>query len=320
MRKRMNNDARPDDWQTSAAKWLDAIWKIHQEDGFVFIGTKEVSSSKWMDHPFRLPVSKNRLVRFFRKHPRKLYDLYACANPFEKDRRKSEFALQTPYACVDVDEVPLSAFWPPPTISWETSPGRTQGIWVHNQRLEPEHAEQIARQLAYDFGADKNGWSVTKYLRIPFTYNHKRDYDRPLVRLIDARSDYFVAALEPPEYQRQTGSKSGRSSKKQRQSYAGNFDKKLASGCEHRRRILKKYRRSLTLMPRALLGHERLLYPDRSNAIFVMVAGLHEAGATRHEIHVALWNSVYFLDKYGEDRWALETEVSRIIGKLEGKS
>lgn len=320
MRNRMINDAWPNGWEKAAATWLKPIWKPHGGSGYVFVGTKNIETGKWEDHAFQLPISKMKLVKFFRIHPRELFDLYFCTNSFDTDRRKSEHARKTPYACVDIDEAPLAAFSPPPTISWETSPGRTQAIWAHNRHLEVQHAEQISKDLAYTYGADKNGWSVTKYLRIPYTYNHKRDYDRPLVRLIDAPSDYFVAALEPPEYKHQTGSKTGRSSKEQRQSYGGSFNKKLASGSEHRRRILKIYRYSLTLMPRALLGHERLLYPDRSSAIFVMVAGLYEAGATRDEIDIALWNSVYFLDKYGEDRWALETEVSRIIGKLEGKS
>lgn len=48
-----------------------------------------------------------------------------------------------------------------------------------------------------------------------------------------------------------------------------------------------------------------------------MVAGLHEAGATLDEIASVVWGSPYFRDKYGEDRNALETEVSRIIAKVE---
>src|SRR5262249_25123209 len=36
---------------------------------------------------------------------------------------------------------------------------------------------------------DRNGWSITKYLRVPWTYNHKPEYDRPLIELIAAGTD-----------------------------------------------------------------------------------------------------------------------------------
>ena len=317
MRKRMNNDARSDGWQTEAAKWLRSIWKLHDAEGYVFIGTKNAETGKWTDHSFRLPVSKNKLVRFFRKHPRELFDLYACANPFETDRRKSEYARQTPYACVDVDDAPVAAFLPPPTISWETSPGRTQGIWVHNRLLDVKHAEQIAKDLAYTYGADKNGWSVTKYLRVPFTYNHKPEYDRPEVRLLTDVADPLACALEPAKFV-VAPAKTKRKAKVEPRSRSWQSRKKLPQGRKHRQQILEKYRSKLSLMPRTLLGHDTLLYPDRSDAIFAMVAGLYKAGASRCEIDIAIWNSVYFIDKYGHDRNRLEEEISRILGKLEG--
>ncbi len=317
MRKCMNNNARPDGWETAAAKWLDAIWKVHKEDGFVFIGTKEVSSGEWTDHAFRLPVSENKLVNFLRKHPRERYDLYACANSFGTGRRKSKYARQTPYSCVDVDEAPLAAFWPPPTILWETSPGRTQGIWVHNRHLDVKHAEQIAKNLAYTYGADKNGWSVTKYLRVPFTYNHKPKYDRPEVRLIKNPVDPLSCAIEPPKF---LAFPAKTKAKGEPRSRSWLSRKKLPLGRKHRLQILEKYRSKLSLMPRTLLGHDTLFYPDRSDAIYAIVAGLYKADASRRDIDVAIWNSVYFIDKHGYDRWALESELSRILYKLEGKS
>lgn len=318
MRKRMNNIARPDGWETAAAMWLRSIWKPHGGVGFVFIATKNVESGKWEDHAFRLPVSKNKIVGFFRKYPRELYDLYACANSFGTDHRKSEYARQTPYSCVDADRAPLTAFWPPPTISWETSPGRTQGIWVHNRLLDVKHAEQIAKDLAYSYGADKNGWSVTKYLRVPFTYNHKPEYDRPEVRLLEHPADPLACAIEPPKFWA-APAKTKKKAKGEPGSRSWPSRKKLPLGRKHRLQILEKYRSKLSLMPRTLLGHDKLFYPDRSDAVYAIVAGLYKADASRRDIDVAIWNSVYFLDKYGEDRWALETEVSRIIGKLEGK-
>ncbi|NOE32177.1 DNA-primase RepB domain-containing protein [Ruegeria sp. HKCCD7318] len=319
MRKRMNNQARPGDWKVAAAEFLVPIWRTHYDRDYVFVGTKEVGNDRWREHAFQLPVEVEDLVIFFEEFDRQDFDLYFCANSFEANERKKVNARSTRFACVDVDDAPLERFVPPPSISWRTSPGRHQAIWCYGEPLPVHHIEQIAKDLAYDFGADKNGWSVTKCLRVPHTFNHKPRYDRPLVRLINAPSDPFEFALDPPEYQCPTERKPRRSNKTVRKRRRGTYKKKIARGQEHRRRILKKYHLKLTLMPRSLLGHDRLLYPDRSDAIYAMVAGLYEVGAMRDEIDVAIWNSIYFLDKYGEDRRALETEVSRIVHKLEAK-
>jgi hypothetical protein len=68
----------------------------------------------------------------------------------------------------------------------ETSPGRFQGIWKFEGRAKAADAELYSKALAYNFGADKNGWSATKYLRIPGTKNHKASYDLPTVKLVRA--------------------------------------------------------------------------------------------------------------------------------------
>ena len=148
--------------------------------------------------------------------------------------------------------------------------------------------------------------------------NHKREYDRPKVRLLRECADPLKFAYEPPPYalapvsiKRNGKNKSSRRGRSKRT--------RLPQGRKHQLQVLKKYRSQLKLMPRALLGHDRLLFPDRSDAIYAMVAGLYNASATRDEIDVAIWNSVYFIDKYGQDRWALESEVTRILYKLEAR-
>lgn len=315
MRTRMNNEARPGDWKVAAAQFITTLWKAHNDGGYVFIGTKDAADHRWQEHAFELPVEIEMLVTFFRKFDRKGFDTYFCANPFETDERKTIFALNTRYACVDVDDAPLGKFEPSPTVSWETSPGRSQAIWAYNRCMPVQHAEQIARDLAYTYGADKNGWSVTKYLRVPFTYNHKPQYDCPEVRILQDCVSAVGSALEPPPFV----PASVRTSRKEKRTPSKadfTVTNRLPRGRNHRLRILAKYRSQLRLMPRAMLGHDKLLFHDRSDAIYAIVAGLSEVGATRREIEICIWNCVYFLDKHGQDRRALEAEISRILGKL----
>lgn len=56
---------------------------------------------------------------------------------------------------------------------------------------------------------------------------------------------------------------------------------------------------------------------DRSSCIHLMIACLHEAGASRDEIASVLWDSPYFFEKHGRDIGKLNDEISRVVGKLE---
>lgn len=51
-----------------------------------------------------------------------------------------------------------------------------------------------------------------------------------------------------------------------------------------------------------------------------MVTELDGAGATLDEIASVVWDSPYFRDKYGDDRNALERQVSNIISKIGGRN
>ncbi len=313
MPRRMNNETRLRGWKAKASQFLLSTWEDHENGNCVFVGTKDAHSERWREHAFELPVSRQKLEDFLDKYPRSEFDLYFCANPFDRNARKRANALPTFYACVDVDEAPLESFEPPPSIAWSTSPGRTQAIWKFERPLTVPHAEQIARNLAYDYGADRNGWSVTKYLRIPGTFNHKPQYAKPTVQLVKSLHAWPKDGLKPPDFV-EGPTRMIRKSKPTARS-SGKY-RTIPEGDQYRRKVHAKHYGALTMMPRVLLGHDKVLYPDKSDAIFAMVAGLIEAGAKRREIATAVWNSVYFINKHGRNRPALEAELTRIIDKV----
>ena len=82
--------------------------------------------------------------------------------------------------------------------------------------------------------------------------------------------------------------------------------------------VLKKYKSRLGWLARAVARHQEARFPDRSKIIFILVSDLHRLGASASEIASVLWHNVYFQSKYGSSLDALQTEVSRIIAKLEG--
>lgn len=105
-------------------------------------------------------------------------DLYWCPSLFEKERRLLEVAMDEHCLWADLDEVdPRSLTEYPPTIAWETSPGRYQALWLVQGDMQgaswPGRENQA---LTYHLGADPSGWDTTQLLRIPGWTNHKPEY------------------------------------------------------------------------------------------------------------------------------------------------
>lgn len=80
---------------------------------------------------------------------------------------------------------------------------------------------------------------------------------------------------------------------------------------------LRKYRRLVPPMARSLLANPRPFYADRSKAIYIIITGLFEAGASPEETAHIVLHSVYFRSKHGRNLNALGLEVQRALAKLE---
>lgn len=106
-------------------------------------------------------------------------DLYWCPSLFERKRRRIEFAMDEHALWADLDEVdPRNIEEFPPTIAWETSPERYQGLWLFS-RGDLQGASWPGNEnqkLTYYLGADASGWDSTQLLRVPGWYNHKPEY------------------------------------------------------------------------------------------------------------------------------------------------
>lgn len=305
----MNDGARPERWQTLAAKFLKKIWSVHDQ-GYVFTATREHASGQWNDIPFAINDDLEKsLSQHFRQYPRQEYDHYFCPNAFSSKQRRATNACMTRWCQVDIDEADVLAFDPQPNILIRTSPNRHQGLWLSSQLLPPKIAEQYSKELAYRYGADKTGWSTTKVLRVPHTINHKPQYQRPRVRLLTCN-------LKPQA----------------RSLFLHDHPEDLATVIElqHRkvqtfhdwRAVLQRYRKNLHPRVRALIRSKsaHAFERDRSKCIYEIIADLYRVGADFDEIASVLLANPYFVSKHGENTKKAEAEITRIISKLGGAS
>lgn len=237
------------------------------------------------------------------RYDRHSFDQYFSPNVYARPSRKVGGVLMTRLGWCDVDKADPFAFDPKPSIVWKTSPGNTQALWFWDRLHPPSEAQAFSKALAYRHGGDKGGNAPNKLLRLPGSFNHKPEYDTPSIplvhfdpkpittrpRLLTGKDGVAVGDIEPLD---------------------------MNPNAHDRLAVLKKCRSKLNTSTRHLIRHNDVLASNRSDRIFAMVAGLHEAGATLDEIASVIWTSPYFRDKHGADPVALETEISRIIARV----
>ncbi len=110
-------------------------------------------------------------------------DLYWCPVIF-KDKYRQEGDANEEYALwADLDEADphrIQRRWKP-SVTWETSPGRYQALWLLNDVVEEDlygaaRAGGENQLMTRMVGADPGGWDITQLLRIPGWVNHKPEY------------------------------------------------------------------------------------------------------------------------------------------------
>jgi hypothetical protein len=161
------------------------------QDGYVFfphidreeqIRTGQRRAGFHENRAFKWPEDKSKILAHMKAHTQ--HDLYWCPSIFEGPDRQSELAMDEHALWADLDEADPkklrgnSDF--KPTIAWESSPGRYQGLWLGNPSLGdfqgaswPGNENQ---RLSYYLEADRSGWDTTQLLRIPGWPNHKPEY------------------------------------------------------------------------------------------------------------------------------------------------
>jgi len=140
-------------------------------------GNKRKMHQRFYDYPTELAQALDIIDAHISKS-----DLYFCPQLLEEKKLSKGTVVLCPTAWADLDDCPPSRLLVTPTLVWETSPGRFQAVWRLEESLSPQDGESLSRRIAYYHagdGADRSGWDLTQFLRIPRTGNYK--YQDPLM-------------------------------------------------------------------------------------------------------------------------------------------
>lgn len=129
---------------------------------------------------FQWPQEKDKILEHCMAHTE--HDLYWSTSMFEYPIRREDYAMDEHALWADLDPIdPHTLDEYPPTMAWESSPGRYQALWLAAQgdfqgASWPGNENQ---RLTYLIGADPSGWDTVQLLRMPGWENHKPEYKRP---------------------------------------------------------------------------------------------------------------------------------------------
>jgi hypothetical protein len=188
-------------------KVLALVWdKGHDMDGWVFLPwipgwckDKAQRRANWHEgSAFKWPQQRDEILTHLENHRQD--DLYFTPNTFLGESRVAQFTGEEKALYADLDEVnPTDDIDPDlrPTIAWETSPGRFQGIWLLDSFADGcTEAGGLNHRLTAAIGADPSGWDTTQLLRVPGRRNFKPGYkddegDSPPGRLLWIKAKHY---------------------------------------------------------------------------------------------------------------------------------
>lgn len=176
-------------------KVLSRIWG-NDRDGYVFLpyisgDSKDKKARRSNYHEgraFEWPRERAAILKHIEVHEHD--DLYFTPATFTDKRRVEQYVDEERTLWADLDEAdPREIEDFTPTIAWESSPGRFQGIWILDQpRTGASWASKENHRLTVHLGADPSGWDSTQLLRVPGHHNHKPEYRKqgksPLGKLL----------------------------------------------------------------------------------------------------------------------------------------
>lgn len=265
-----------------------------------FVAQKDWETGDWLEVPTTATSQVPTLDR----------DWYFAPCLFAGKRRLREAMRPSRVLYADLDEVdPREIDDVPPTLAWETSPGRFQALWVVDRPLSLDRFENLNRRLTYHVKADRGGWSSTKVLRVPGTISTKYGKSRAkrfCVRLVGGRGPkYTVQDLHRLlEKEPELGGE--------------------ATVGEHGwgdlpmpEEVLKRWRRKLPTRARQLLRTESAPQGERSERLYELERLMLIAGMSPEETLVVAQQSAW--NKYRGQRREmrqLRGEISKLVEEL----
>lgn len=257
---------------------------------------------------FQWPEERERIIDHLLAHQND--DLYWCPSLFEYPWRREDAAADEHALWADLDSIdPHQIRDYPPTIAWETSPGRYQALWVAGSgdfqgASWPGNENQ---RLTYHLGADKSGWDTTQLLRVPGWKNHKPSYRKggkaPQGKLLWSNGQTYF----PGDFKDLPSLNQGENSAHLTEALESEINK------TDRAEVMARIKLQLSPRVRELLS-AREVSGDRSSVLWDIERSLADIGCSVAEIVALVQPSVWnkYVDRSDELRRLIQ-EASKAI-------
>ena len=148
------------------------------ETGYLCVSSgKRTEASKLQefgDTFFRYPEQAGEAAAWVAERSGNGFETYFCVHLLTKPQRRSNNAAPVWALWADMDHGVLvegngdiSGGLPAPSVTVESSPGRTQAYWCLTRPVEPKVAERLNKRIVLATGADASGYDLTQLLRPP---------------------------------------------------------------------------------------------------------------------------------------------------------
>lgn len=283
-------------------EFLDLLRRNFSEEYVVFFGiNKKFYNQKHEENKFardfeeaKFPV---KLISSQVKALRDKYDLYVCFTPVGRDKRLKPNAQDSFIIAQDIDGVPIPEDLPP-SYYWETSPGKFQGVWVLDNKVNPQEQEIICRKLIKKYNFDPCGADIVHYYRIPGTRNHKY------------ASTFKVSGMQ---------GKGTVYRKRDIIKHLKDVDITESIVVDNEPIEYKEYDLEELLLEYSVKQeYERILGSDRSEWAWNIESKMFINGASKEEVKFVLLNAPDSMAKFTERN--VDSEVNRVYAKVEAEA
>lgn len=295
-------------WGRGADGWVFFPWIDREEQ------LQEGKRQKgFHDGPaFKWPEDRKKILAHMAEHEH--HDLYWTPSLFEGTSRTTELAGDEHALWADLDAADPRKIDPayPPTIAWESSPGRFQALWIIGSgdiqgASWPGNENQ---KLTYHIGADPSGWDTTQLLRVPAWRNHKIEYrdadgNAPEGRVLWTNGRTYL----PDDFSDLPDVQGALPASALEQAVSDEID-----GVD-RHAVIGRIRLKLNKKAREILG-AREVSGDRSDSLWYLIRCLADVGCSVPEIVAVVretpWNK---FSGRGDETKRLILEASKAVAK-----
>jgi hypothetical protein len=120
-------------------------------------------------------------------------DVYASVYLFDKPRRLAPYALPSDVLYLEVDEPEQAWRGVEPTLTVESSPGKYHHYWRVDRDVPTDERRRLLAAMVSEGEGDPAAKDVSRVLRPPGTYSHKRGW--PVQAVGGSGEVYSVAAV-----------------------------------------------------------------------------------------------------------------------------